>query len=114
MSLTGAVCGSAILDEDFEELLQTEFKRQHGQPIPLSTVRAARQYWQDYIKPTFRGPLDEDDFEETPYQVPLPGVASSSGNHGFNGGFWYMEQYVHWSIADQPRSNTLSEILIRI
>ncbi|CAG8191229.1 unnamed protein product [Penicillium olsonii] len=88
---TGAVCGSALLDDAFQDLLETEYKKTYKRPIPKATMKAARQYWQDYIKPTFRGPIDDDDFEETPYQVPLPGGASHSGTRGFNAGFWYME-----------------------
>ncbi|CAG7943854.1 unnamed protein product [Penicillium salamii] len=88
---TGAVCGSVMLDVRFEELLRRIYQDDYSHEIPQGTLNVARRYWRDYIKPTYRGPLGEKEFTETPYRIPLPGAAVRSGAHGFDGGFWYME-----------------------
>ncbi|KAJ5824733.1 Heat shock protein 70 family [Penicillium robsamsonii] len=72
---TGAGCGSVMLDERFDTLIKGIIEEQSGQPIPQSTVRSARRYWQDYIKPGYTGPLDDDDMCEPGYWIPVPGVS---------------------------------------
>ncbi|CAG8300912.1 unnamed protein product [Penicillium salamii] len=107
---TGAVCGSVMLDVRFEELLQRIYKDDYSREIPQGALNCARRYWQDYIKPTYRGSLDEKEFEETPYRIPLPGAAVSSGAHGFDGGFWYMEHEQVKGIFD-PIVKQIEELL---
>ncbi|CAG7988223.1 unnamed protein product [Penicillium salamii] len=107
---TGAVCGSVMLDVRFEELSRRIYQDEYSHEIPQGALNVARRYWQDYIKPTYRGPLDETEFAEMPYRMPLPGAAIKSEPYGFNrrfwskgstiksrtlgfdGGFWYMER----------------------
>ncbi|CAG7936187.1 unnamed protein product [Penicillium nalgiovense] len=94
---TGAVCGSVMLDERFDALIkryvgklnlyhqllailiQIHIKRiiekESNEPLPQSTARAARKYWQDYIKPGYTGPLDDDELCELGYWIPVPGVS---------------------------------------
>ncbi|CAG8290055.1 unnamed protein product [Penicillium salamii] len=107
---TGAVCGSVMLDVRFEELLRRIYQDEYSHEIPQGALNVACRYWQDYIKPTYRGPVDETEFAEMPYRVSLPGAAIKSapsgfnrrfwskestiksGTLGFDGGFWYMER----------------------
>ncbi|CAI7612588.1 unnamed protein product [Penicillium bialowiezense] len=83
---TGAVCGSVILDERFQVLLRQIYQNDFDKEIPESTLRIATQYWQDYIKPTYKGPLDEEEFEATPYEVPLSGLTTLSETNNFKYG----------------------------
>ncbi|CAG8890324.1 unnamed protein product [Penicillium egyptiacum] len=71
---TGAVCGSVMLDERFDTLIKNIIEKQSHQQLPQSTARAARKYWQDYIKPGYAGPLDDDEMCELGYWIPVPGV----------------------------------------
>lgn len=99
-----------MLDERFEALLKRVYLEDFGKEIPSSSLRVARQYWQDYIKPikpTYKGVFDEEEFEETPYQVPLPGLTNLPGTTNFNDGFWFMEQYVRRSPFDTSNSDVL-------
>ncbi|KAK4861131.1 hypothetical protein LT330_004047 [Penicillium expansum] len=88
---TGAVCGSVMLDERFDALIKGIIEKQSHQPIPQSTVRAARKYWQDYIKPGYTGPLDEDDICEPGYWIPVPGVSGIS-NVDLSEGHLYLDR----------------------
>ncbi|KAJ5365517.1 hypothetical protein N7517_008403 [Penicillium concentricum] len=58
---TDAVCGSVMLDERFDALIKDIIEKQ--------------KYWQDYIKPGYTGPLDDDDMCEPGYWIPVPGVS---------------------------------------
>ncbi|CAG8063897.1 unnamed protein product [Penicillium nalgiovense] len=94
---TGAVCGSVMLDERFDALIKryveklnlyhqllailiqihikSIIEKESNEPLPQSTARAARKYWQDYIKPGYTGPLDDDELCELGYRIPVPGVS---------------------------------------
>ncbi|KAJ5964982.1 uncharacterized protein N7479_004858 [Penicillium vulpinum] len=87
---TGAVCGSVMLDEGFDALIKDTIEKESHQPIPQSTVRAARKYWQDYIKPSYTGPLDDDDMCDPGYWIPVPGVSGIS-NVELSEGHLYLE-----------------------
>lgn len=82
-----------MLDERFEAMVTDVFERDVKTNLPQSTINSARQYWQDYIKPSFKGPLDDEGFQETPYRVPLPGVNNYSGPH-FHEGYWFLDKFV--------------------
>ncbi|KAJ5207500.1 Heat shock protein 70 family [Penicillium cf. griseofulvum] len=90
---TGAVCGSVMLDERFDALIKDTIEKQSHQPISQSTVRAARKYWQDYIKPGYTGPLDDDDDDmcEPGYWIPVPGVSGIS-NIELSEGHLYLDR----------------------
>ncbi|KAJ5186887.1 hypothetical protein N7449_009881 [Penicillium cf. viridicatum] len=88
---TGAVCGSVMLDERFDALIKDIIEKQSDQLIPQSTVRAARKYWQDYIKPGYTGPLDDDELCEPGYWIPVPGV-SGIANVELSEGHLYLDK----------------------
>ncbi|KAJ5977810.1 hypothetical protein N7501_001152 [Penicillium viridicatum] len=88
---TGAVCGSVMLDEGFDALIKDIIEKQTARPIPQSTVRAARKYWQDYIKPAYTGPLDDDEMCEPGYWIPVPGVSGIS-NVDLSEGHLYLDR----------------------
>ncbi|KAJ5877628.1 hypothetical protein N7455_001093 [Penicillium solitum] len=88
---TGAVCGSVMLDESFDALIKDIIEKQSDQPICQSTVRAARKYWQDYIKPGYTGPLDDDEMCEPGYWIPVPGVSGIS-NVDLSEGHLYLDR----------------------
>ncbi|KOS38019.1 hypothetical protein ACN38_g11178 [Penicillium nordicum] len=88
---TGAVCGSVMLDERFDALIKDIIEKQSHQPIPQSTIRAARKYWQDYIKPGYTGPLDDDEMCEPGYWIPVPGVSGIS-NVDLSEGHLYLDR----------------------
>ncbi|KAJ5339952.1 hypothetical protein N7452_006680 [Penicillium brevicompactum] len=71
---TGAVCGSVMLDERFDALIRSVIEEKSGKKLPESTAAAAIKYWQDYIKPGYTGPLEEDEYDDPGYWVPVPGV----------------------------------------
>jgi hypothetical protein len=86
-----------MLDERFDRLIKDIIEEQSHQPIPQSTVRAARKYWQDYIKPGYTGPLDDDDDDdmcEPGYWIPVPGVSGIS-NVELSEGHLYLDRYVY-------------------
>ncbi|KAJ5258405.1 hypothetical protein N7524_009961 [Penicillium chrysogenum] len=72
---TGAVCGSVMLDERFDALIKRIIEKESNELLPQSTARAARKYWQDYIKPGYTGPLEDDEMCELGYWIPVPGVS---------------------------------------
>ncbi|KAJ5045253.1 hypothetical protein NUH16_002065 [Penicillium rubens] len=72
---TGAVCGSVMLDERFDALIKRIIEKELNELLPQSTARAARKYWQDYIKPGYTGPLEDDEMCELGYWIPVPGVS---------------------------------------
>jgi hypothetical protein len=82
-----------MLDERFDALIKDIIEKQSDQPIPQSTVRAARKYWQDYIKPGYTGPLDDDEICEPGYWIPVPGVSGIS-NVELSEGHLYLDKYV--------------------
>ncbi|KAJ5143425.1 uncharacterized protein N7515_002212 [Penicillium bovifimosum] len=87
---TGALCGSVMLDERFDALIKERVERSSGQPLPDGPARTARQYWQDYVKPSYSGPSDEDDLCELGYFIPLPGVSGIS-NVDQSKGYLYLD-----------------------
>ncbi|KAJ5542738.1 hypothetical protein N7461_008741 [Penicillium sp. DV-2018c] len=87
---TGALCGSVMLDERFDALIKKHVENSSGQALPDGPARTARQYWQDYVKPSYSGPPDEDDFCEMGYWIPLPGVSGIS-NVDQSKGYLYLE-----------------------
>ncbi|KAJ5325285.1 Heat shock protein 70 family [Penicillium brevicompactum] len=87
----GGVCGSIMLDEQFEALLRRIYRDDFDKEIPQHALRAAKQYWQDYIKPTYKGVLHGEELKETPYQVPLPGLTDLPRAKDFDHGIWFME-----------------------
>lgn len=82
-----------MLDERFDALIKDLIEEQSDQPIPQSTVRAARKYWQDYIKPGYTGPLDDNEICELGYWIPVPGVSGIS-NVDLSEGHLYLDGYV--------------------
>ncbi|KAI2741395.1 hypothetical protein DTO013E5_4559 [Penicillium roqueforti] len=88
---TGAVCGSVMLDERFDALIKSIIEKQLHKPLPQSTARAARKYWQDYIKPGYTGPLDDDEMCDVGYWVPVPGVSGIS-NIELSEGHLYLDR----------------------
>lgn len=126
----GAVCGSVMLDVRFEELLRRIYQDEYSHEIPQGALNVACRYWQDYIKPTYRGPVDETEFAEMPYRVSLPGAAIKSapsgfnrrfwskestiksGTLGFDGGFWYMERYIRYFLVPLFRGKNSNLILV--
>ncbi|KZN90257.1 Heat shock 70 kDa protein [Penicillium chrysogenum] len=74
-AIPGAVCGSVMLDERFDALIKRIIEKELNELLPQSTARAARKYWQDYIKPGYTGPLEDDEMCELGYWIPVPGVS---------------------------------------
>ncbi|OQE25757.1 hypothetical protein PENFLA_c008G01281 [Penicillium flavigenum] len=87
----GAVCGSVMLDERFDEVIKRIIEKESNEPLPQSTARAARKYWQDYIKPGYTGPLDDGEMCELGYWIPVPGV-SGIPNLELSEGYLYLDR----------------------
>jgi hypothetical protein len=68
-------------------------EKQSNEPLPQSTAKAARKYWQDYIKPGYTGPHDDDEMCELGYWIPVPGV-SGIRNLELSEGHLYIDRYV--------------------
>lgn len=94
-----------MLDEQFEALLRRIYRDDFEKEIPHHALRVAKQYWQDYIKPTYKGVLDEEGFKETSYQVPLPGLTDLPRAKNFDHGIWFMEQYIRRSDFETSNSD---------
>ncbi|KAJ5355531.1 uncharacterized protein N7496_012743 [Penicillium cataractarum] len=71
---TGAICGSVVLDERFEEFLTIRIGKERYNQLPRTSKAFALKYWQDYVKPNYQGPLDTDDFADVGYCIPIPGI----------------------------------------
>lgn len=94
---TGAVCGSAILDERFETFLADTLGRNMYQNLSLATKRIAMKHCQDYLKPNYAGTVDADGFDDAGYSVPMSGIQDSP-NINLNGGLLYLERYLtYWA-----------------
>jgi hypothetical protein len=79
--------------------------------LPQSTARAARKYWQDYIKPGYTGPLEDDEMCELGYWIPVPGV-SGIPNLELSEGHLYIDRYVgriSFTLSDVKYSNSDTE-----
>lgn len=83
-----------MLDERFDAVLKDLIEKQSHQPLPHGTAKAARQYWQDYIKLNYSGPLDEEGFCEAGYWVPVPGL-SGLRYVELSDGHLYLDKYVY-------------------
>lgn len=94
-----------MLDEQFEALLRRIYRDDFDKEIPQHALRAAKQYWQDYIKPTYKGVLHGEELKETPYQVPLPGLTDLPRAKDFDHGIWFMEQYIRRSDFEASNSD---------
>ncbi|KAE8356132.1 actin-like ATPase domain-containing protein [Aspergillus coremiiformis] len=72
---TGAICGSVMLDERFEKMLQKLFGGSTYDLIPSRTKDAAMTYWNETVKPNFWLDEDEDEsFLDMDFYIPFPGV----------------------------------------
>ncbi|KAJ6050332.1 hypothetical protein N7499_010276 [Penicillium canescens] len=89
---TGAVCGSVMLDERFDDLVKTIIEQKSAKGLPPVSARAARRYWQDYIKPKYAGPVGQDEFDDPGYWVSIPGV-SGIREVDLSEGHLYLEKY---------------------
>lgn len=83
-----------MLDERFDALLKDMIEKKPNNPLSHGTLKTARRYWRDYIKPNYTGPLDESDLCEPGYWVPVPGVTGIA-NVELSDGHLYIEKYVH-------------------
>lgn len=92
--LTGAVCGSVMLDERFDALIRATIEKKSGKRLPEATAAAAMKYWQDYIKPGYTGPLEEDEYDDPGYWVPVPGVVGIKEVE-LSQGHLYVDKSVH-------------------
>lgn len=93
-NLLGAVCGSVMLDERFDALIKSIIEKKSGKRLPESTAAAAMKYWQDYIKPGYTGPLEEDEYDNPGYWVPVPGVVGIKEVE-LSQGHLYIDKSVH-------------------
>ena len=83
-TIIGAICGSAILDEKFEDLLKEIFGYRNYMRIPEATRHHAMQYWQEQVKPNYNG--------DTCCSIPFPGKAARR-DIGLTGGFLELAKY---------------------
>lgn len=88
------MCGSVILDEKFDALIRKIIEKKSGTKLPEATAAAAMKYWQDYIKPAYTGPLEDDDYDDPGYWVPVPGV-SGIKEVELSQGHLYLDKSVH-------------------
>lgn len=96
MFCSGAVCGSVILDEQFEAFLAQAVGEKTYWNLPQDARDVAMDRWRNYIKPNYSGPLDYEGFADAGYSIPLPGAASIPGTHRSEGlGFVLMEWYLY-------------------
>jgi hypothetical protein len=80
-----------MLDERFDALIKDLIEKSSGQPLPDGTARTARQYWQDYVKPNYSGPVDEDELCELGYWIPVPGISGIS-SVDLSNGYLYLDR----------------------
>ncbi|EPS31105.1 hypothetical protein PDE_06060 [Penicillium oxalicum 114-2] len=73
---SGDVCGSVILDDNFEGFLKQKIGNKTYARLSDDAKWAALSRWRDYIKPHYQGPnAPEDDFVDVGYYtVPVPGA----------------------------------------
>jgi hypothetical protein len=81
-----------MLDERFDALIKDIIEQKSHQALPRATAAAARKYWQDYIKPGYAGPLEEDEYDDPGYWVPIPGV-SDIKEVELSDGHLYLDKY---------------------
>lgn len=86
LTSSGGICGSMLLDERFEELLEQLFGQTAYMTMPQKTREVAMKYWQDHVKPRYVGRLEDDGFSDVDYFVPIPG-ASDNPDIDLEGGF---------------------------
>jgi hypothetical protein len=89
---SGAICGSVILDQRFEEFLSSRIGEETYKRLPHTARSFALKHWQDYIKPNYQGTLDSEDFADVGYCVPIPGIPDIP-NINLEGGFLHMDRY---------------------
>ncbi|KAJ5573352.1 uncharacterized protein N7459_007779 [Penicillium hispanicum] len=87
---TGAVCGSVILDERFEDFLVRIIGKNRYNSLPAASKLIAMRHWQNYIKPSYQGRVHSDGFADIGYFAPLPGLPDLPEFH-LTGGLLYME-----------------------
>lgn len=88
---TGAVCGSAMLDERFEDFMIKSLGQETYQKLSKPAKAFAMKHWQDYIKTTYAGPLGSEEFDDPGYLVPIPGLPDISEGVS-DEGFLHMER----------------------
>ncbi|KAL3706917.1 hypothetical protein TMatcc_007930 [Talaromyces marneffei ATCC 18224] len=82
---TGGVCGSMVLDNRFESLLEELLGFETFELLPENTRKAALQFWQESIKPNYDG-TDLDDDDDPNWELTLPGLPDQP-LIGLKGGF---------------------------
>ena len=88
----GDMCGSVMLDERFDVLIKDIIEEKSHQALPRTSAAAARKYWQDYIKPGYAGLLEDDEYDDPGYWVPIPGV-SGIKEVNLSDGYLYLDKY---------------------
>ncbi|KAE8552694.1 hypothetical protein EYB25_004073 [Talaromyces marneffei] len=85
LDLLGGVCGSMVLDNRFESLLEELLGFETFELLPENTRKAALQFWQESIKPNYDG-TDLDDDDDPNWELTLPGLPDQP-LIGLKGGF---------------------------
>lgn len=75
-----------LLDERFEKLLKQLFGQTAYMNMPYKTREVAMKYWQEHVKSSYVGRLEDDGFSDVDYLVPMPG-ASDNPEINLEGGF---------------------------
>ncbi|KAE8151683.1 actin-like ATPase domain-containing protein [Aspergillus avenaceus] len=73
---TGRVCGSILLDQGFQLLLEKKMGTRGYANLSARSKEIAMTYWQDRVKHSFAGNCD-DDFEVADYFIPVPGACDN-------------------------------------
>ncbi|PYH46334.1 Hsp70 family protein [Aspergillus saccharolyticus JOP 1030-1] len=69
----GRVCGSMLLDERFEKSLEERMGPEAFAALPVKSREIAIQFWQDRVKPGFKGTYDNE-YADVDYFIPIPGA----------------------------------------
>ncbi|PWY68474.1 actin-like ATPase domain-containing protein [Aspergillus heteromorphus CBS 117.55] len=69
----GRICGSMLLDERFESMLEERMGRDNYAALSEKSKEAAMSYWQRQVKTNFCGKYDED-YAHVDYFIPIPGA----------------------------------------
>lgn len=92
LDLLGGVCGSMVLDNRFESLLEELLGFETFELLPENTRKAALQFWQESIKPNYDG-TDLDDDDDPNWELTLPGLPDQP-LIGLKGGFLQLTRWV--------------------
>lgn len=83
------MCGSTVLDNDFQKFLIESIGETSYNKMPDEAKRIPMQTWEKDIKPNYAGPEDTDDFADGGYIVPVLGVADCPEKHIRNGMLYF-------------------------